>query len=206
MDVQTIWECGLNDFRVSTDGGQTWQDVEAQTGGSGCMMSFVDDKAGWIHRRRTLQTTTDGGATLTEIDLPEGVKDIVSVSLRTPSDGYLLDVAGVLYVTQDGGQSWSSHSLGLDLETYTILPTADSAAGAIRFTDADHGIVALNFAGGGQIRVLILRTADGGQTWEQESVPAPRFGGVLYLSHDGQFLTLYDSTSAELTVLHYMGN
>lgn len=170
------------------------------------MLSFVDDKAGWVRTRQGIQATTDGGATLTEVTLPEGVKDIVGISLRTPTDGYLLDTAGILYVTQDGGQSWSPRSLGLDLETHTILPTENSAAAAIRFADADHGMAALNLAGGGQIRVLILRTADGGQTWEQEGVPAPRFGAVLYLSHDGQFLTLYDSVSADLTVLHYTGN
>lgn len=203
MDVQTVWECGLNDFRVSTDGAQTWKDVEAGGGGNGCMLSFVDDKVGWVRLRRALQMTTDGGETLEEVALPEGIQEITGISLRTPTDGYLVDTAGVLYVTQDGGQSWSSRSLGLDLTEYTIIPAASVASTAIRFTDADHGVVVLNLAGGGEVRALALHTSDGGQTWAQETVASSIFGVVPYLSPDGTFLTLYDSGT--ISTFRYKG-
>ena len=203
MDVQTVWECGLSDFRVSTDGAQTWKDVEGGGGGNGCMLSFVDDKVGWIRTRQGLRATVDGAEILEEITLPEGIQDITGISLRTLTDGYLVDTAGVLYVTQDGGQSWSSRSLGLDMTEYTIIPAASSASTAIRFTDADHGVIVLNLAGGGAVRALALHTADGGQTWTQETVSSSMFGVVPYLSPDGTFLTLYDS--GKIATFRYKG-
>jgi photosystem II stability/assembly factor-like uncharacterized protein len=205
VDVHTVWECGLNGVSVSADGGQTWEDVAANARGQSCMLSFLDDATGWIHTRQGLWMTTDGGETLQEIALPGGIETIMGISLRTPTDGYVVDSAGVLYTTSDGGQTWSSQTLGVDLETYTIiLPTSDTTTAAVRFADADHGVVVVNLAGGGQVRVVALRTADGGQTWEEESVTSTMWGAVPYLSPDGMFLTLYDS--GQITVLRYQGN
>jgi photosystem II stability/assembly factor-like uncharacterized protein len=169
------------------------------------MVSFLDDTTGWIRTQRGLQATTDGGQTLQEITLPEGIEDIMGISLRTPTDGYVVDSAGVLYTTSDGGQTWSSQTLGVDLATYTIiLPTTNTTTAAVRFADAEHGVVVLNLAGGGQVRVVALRTADGGQTWAEESVTSTMWGAVPYLSPDGMFLTLYDSE--QVTVFRYQGD
>jgi photosystem II stability/assembly factor-like uncharacterized protein len=164
-------------------------------------LSFVDDKAGWIYTSETLNATVDGGETMVEIIPPEDIQDIIAVSLRTPSDGYLLDDAGVLYITQDGGQSWTANSLGLKLEDRVIVPNLSSPSAAVRFADADNGLVVLNYAGGGEIKILALRTADGGQTWTQEDVMSTVAGAIVHLSPDGEYVTLYDS--GEFTVLHY---
>lgn len=48
--------------------------------------------------------TTDGGATWEALALPEGVSRVAAISLRTPADGYLVDMEGVLYITQNGGK------------------------------------------------------------------------------------------------------
>jgi hypothetical protein len=162
-------------------------------------ISFLDAQTGWAASPNNLWATTDGAQTWEEITLPEDITAIGGISLRTVSSGRLLDSAGILYATQDGGASWSSQTLGLDKD---ILINPSSLYVAIRFFDADHGVIVLSLAGGGG-NLLALRTADGGQTWEREPVPAKM--GTLHLSHDGTILTILD-TRNDVTVLRYRGD
>jgi hypothetical protein len=200
VDAQVVWQCSLGPVRLSTDGGQTWQAVTDY--GNYCrQLSFLDAETGWLATSNQLGMTTDGGQTWEAIPLPEGIQDIAAASLRTATDGYLLDIAGVLYITSDGGQSWSAHSLGLDLEDSTF-PNHDTASAAIRFLDADHGVIALSLANGGDSRVIVLRTADG-QTWRQENVMKAALLVSLYLSRDASTLTVANKMESQITVLRY---
>lgn len=200
VDSQIIWQCSLGPVGVSTDGGQTWQAVTDY--GNCRQMSFLDAQTGWVAAPSQLGMTTDGGQTWAEVPLPEGVENIVAVSLHTPTDGYLLDSTGILHATQDEGQSWSSHSLGLDLEG-RLIPNRETASAAVRFFDADHGLVVVHLAGGLSSEIVALRTADGGLTWEQEEVMSSSLLIALYLSHDGSVLTIADQVEEQAIVLRY---
>jgi len=181
---------------VSTDGAQNWQTVSRLAyGGDSPFISFLDTQTGWAASSEQLEATIDGGQTWVEIALPQEAATIAAITLRTAGDGYLLDNAGSLYITEDGGESWSLQTLGLDTE---ILTSLSIPLAAIRFFDADHGLIVLILMGEGD--VLAMRTADGGQTWEQESVPAEF--GPLYLTHDGTILTV-TGTGGQITVLRY---
>lgn len=201
VDSQVIWQCSLGPVGVSADGGQTWRAVTDY--GNCRQLSFLDAKTGWIATPSQLGMTTDGGQTWVEVSLPEGVENIAAISLRTPTDGYLFDSTGILHVTQDGGQSWSSRPLGLDLEGRPI-PDRETASAAVRFFDADHGLVVIHLTGGLSSRVVALRTADGGRTWEQEEVGPASLLIALYLSHDGSLLTIADHVEKQVIVLRYM--
>ena len=204
VDEQVAWHCGnLGQVPVSTDGGRTWQAVThyGPRYPNHCrFLSFLDAQTGWAATPYQLGATTDGGMTWTEIAPPEGIQDIAAIELRTATEGYLLDNAGVLYVTQDGGESWSSRRAFELEESGGLLMTLSTPVAAMRFFDADHGVIVLSLTGGGESKVLAMRTADGGQTWEQENVPAE--SGALYLTRDGTTLTLYDP-AAGITVLRY---
>jgi photosystem II stability/assembly factor-like uncharacterized protein len=143
-----------------------------------------------------LDATNDGGQTWTTLALPEDVGVIAAISLRTASDGYLLDNAGILYTTQDGGESWSSRALGLEGDILTV-PTIPFTA--LRFTDADHGLIVLSIMGM-KGELVAMRTADGGLTWQQESLPIK--ANPLHLTHDGTILTI-TNPSQEIAVLRY---
>ena len=110
-----------------------------------------------------------------------------ALHLRTPQDGYLLDTAGLLFVTADGGASWTT--LRLPLADGEAIPPLNHSV-ALRFTDADHGFAALSLLAGGSGRTLGLRTADGGRTWTQESLPVPM--GMFHLTRDAVTLTHVD--------------
>jgi hypothetical protein len=73
----------------------------------------------------------------------------------------------------------------------------------MRFFDADHGLVALSLKGEEGVEILTMRTADGGQTWEQESALATF--GAPYLTRDGTMLTIV-GLSKKITVLRYHGH
>ncbi len=186
VDEQVAWSVGsAGHIGFSIDGWQTWQVVKVSN--YGChFVSFLDAQTGWAvsAAAKRLWATTDGGQTWAEMMLPPEMQTIVDVRLRTPTDGYVLDHVGALYVTRDGGQSWVAQSMGLG--SGTIPRYAHTAA--IRFFDAERGVIVLNLEQGGKALVLAMRTADGGQTWEQEQVPA--HPGYLYLARDGGTLAV----------------
>jgi len=202
LDAQVVWSCGGKlPAILSVDGGRTWtaasRPISPYCKRQCRFVSFLDDTTGWAASSFALAATDDGGQTWTDLALPEGVGDdlpVMAISLRTASDGYLMDATGVLHVTQDGGQSWSSQPL-LDTDSMTLHSTA------VRFPDADHGLVVMALVGGGQSEVLAMRTSDGGRTWEQEIVPVGP--GALYLTHDGTVLTVASLFGEQVDVLRY---
>ena len=93
----------MKNLSVSTDGGKTWKAIADKAGGMGCILTFADAKTGWLGFGNKFEMTTDGGASWKELALPEGVSKVAAVSLRTTTDGYLVDEDGILHITQDGG-------------------------------------------------------------------------------------------------------
>ncbi len=203
MDVKTIWQCGFKSVSVSTDGGETWEAVPGKEGGFGCIIAFADAKTGWLGFGNKFEMTTDGGATWTGLSLPEGVNKVAAISLRSPVDGYLVDDKGILYITSDGGKSWSSLSLGIENPSIMGFVSGgfvnEIPQTAVRFTDANHGMVVLGLSG--KTSMIALLTADGGKTWKEESLPATLFGAP-YISRDGKFVTI-NKWGEGTTVLKY---
>lgn len=210
VDERVAWQCGQRAVRVSVDGGRSWKIVEdyGSTQSPCRYLSFLDERTGWIATVDQLKTTYDGGASWKSVPLPKGVWRIAGISLWTPANGYVLDTNGVLHITQNGGRSWSSRSLGLTEEPTTVL--SYPAGVAMRFFDSSHGTIVLSVVGGGEGKLVAMHTSDGGQTWWKEDVPAEF--GVPHLTHDGLFLTVvrfraalgsYDDVEDDITVLQY---
>ena len=200
VDQQTAWNCGNSGHvRVSTDSGKNWQAV-ADFGSSEpnqCrFLSFLDAHTGWAAAPQLLGVTTDGGTTWNTPALPQGIKNVAAIALRTASEGYLLDTTGTVFVTSDGGQTWATHALGLAGNEELAIAKAPTAA--MRFTDARNGMVVFDLKDG----VFSARTTDGGQTWMREPVAIPYQAPTLYLAHDGLTLTAIDGLS-NLMVLRY---
>jgi photosystem II stability/assembly factor-like uncharacterized protein len=204
VDKQVAWHCGNGGHvRVSSDGGQTWQPVTdyGPYEPKQCrFLSFLDTDTGWAATPYQLGATTDGGTSWTEIVLPEDIQLIAAISLRTPTHGYLLDTAGTLFATQDGGEKWSATSSGLIPQDKELLLATFAPAAAMRFPDANHGLIIMSLKGTGGTEVLAARTTNGGQTWEQETLPV-KFG-TPYLTRDATFLTIV-GLSNKITMLRY---
>jgi hypothetical protein len=87
-----------------------------------------------------------------------------------------------------------------------MLAPSDLPTAAIRFSDAENGVIVLSLVGGGQTSVVALRTMDGGETWTSESVVSGD-AGVLYLTRDAKFLTVYSLLEFHrVTAFEYKGS
>lgn len=198
----------MNNVSVSADGGKTWKAIKDKKGGFGCLVAFVDDKTGWFGFGNKFETTTDGGATWAALSLPKDVSKVAAISLRSPVDGYLVDDKGILYITKDGGKTWSSKSLGLDNPAILGFVSGgfvnEIPQTAIRFADADNGLIVLGISG--KASMIALHTDDGGKTWKEKALPAKLFGAP-YISRDGKFVTINkwndDRTPGGTTLLKY---
>jgi len=188
VDINTIWQSCLSGTSLTMDGGKNWKVIAKDVGGLASILAFADAKTGWVGSGNKFKMTTDGGATWNDLTLPDGVKAVAAISLRTPKDGYLLAKNGVLYITRDGGKSWKSCSLGLENPVILGFDNVwvETPQAAVRFTDAKNGLVVLGLSGNDNM--IALRTADGGKTWKKESVPAKL--GKPFISRDGKFLTV----------------
>ncbi len=190
VDTNIIWQSCLSGTSLTVDGGKNWKVIAKDVGGMASILAFADEKTGWVGSGSKFKKTTDGGATWNELALPNGVTAVAAISLRTPTDGYLIGKNGVLYITQDGGKTWASRSLGLENPVILGFGSGgwinETPQAAVRFTDANNGLVVLGLDG--NAKMIALRTADGGKTWKEESMPAKL--GKPFISRDGRFLTV----------------
>jgi photosystem II stability/assembly factor-like uncharacterized protein len=220
VDEQVAWHCGRGSNQdnvrhsavdLSLDGGQTWEAVsevavdypESQVHRTFCrFLSFLDAETGWAASNFQLTATSDGGASWTDLPLPEGVVDTISgVALRTPTEGYLLESEGGFFVTQDGGQTWELRYQDLKngMPADDVGPSKQPQT-AIRFLDEKQGLIVYWDPDLKQMQVA--RTVDGGLSWEKEALPLKGIS-FPFLTHDGQSLTLVDFISSDITVLQY---
>jgi len=191
MDGDLFWHVGFGGWVTrSLDAGRTWETMSClpHTGHIE-YMSFGDEATGWAVTTElpAYFVTRDAARTWERVAFPEGMGRPAALHLRTPQDAYLLDTSGNLFVTRDGGSNWDR--LSLQLADGASIPVLNHSA-AMRFTDEEHGFVALNLLADGSGRTLGLRTDDGGRTWTEEPLPVPM--GMFHLTRDAVYLTHVD--------------
>jgi photosystem II stability/assembly factor-like uncharacterized protein len=147
-----------------------------------------------------LVRSTDAGARWVALTLPLAKKasgrkrkaspgvSIRSVSFTSASQGLLLDTAGRLWLTSNGGRSWRE-----DL-------SAGSGDGVqLAFSDAAHGYMSLRSFGADSSNAYVLRSADGGATWHPQEITAGALpsDGLVASSALGASALLDAATSGE---------
>jgi photosystem II stability/assembly factor-like uncharacterized protein len=126
----------------------------------------------------SLLRSTDGGARWVSLTLPlarrasarkrkasPGVS-IRDVSFTSALQGLLLDTAGRLWLTSNGGHSWRED-----------LSTGSSDGVQLAFSDAGHGFMSLRSFGADSSNAYVLRTSDGGATWHPQEITAGSLPG-----------------------------
>jgi photosystem II stability/assembly factor-like uncharacterized protein len=187
VDDKTVWAGGEGTVAVSRDGAGTWCRILNRGKGNYEYLSFINAETGWVASPYELKATTDAGKTWNQIKLPKAGMEISAVCLRTAGEGWLLDSAGMVHHTVDGGGAWSSRALGLNGERLFVV---GSPLAAIRFFDASRGTIILSLPSAPS-RCLAYQTDNGGQSWKKEIVAE----GVIalprvYLTGDGTMVTL----------------
>jgi photosystem II stability/assembly factor-like uncharacterized protein len=188
VNEQVAWHCGNGGTRRTVDGGRTWKTVAP----SACPnLSFLNAQTGWSASPYELKTTGDGGATWQTLATPAGGGNITAIALPTQDDGYVLDDAGNLYSTADGGRSWETRSLGLKSDE-RLAPSGNGPRASMRFLDNRNGIIVFDRL---DRSVWFAVTGDGGRTWQRAEISVLRdqsYYFQIFLSRDGRWLTVTD--------------
>ena len=203
LDENNAWHSGnAAQIGVSNDGGKSWRLVQNFGGGEPehCRyISFINSTTGWMASLTKLGVTVDGGKSWTSVKLPKNTTQISAIAAVSQDAVYLLDTGsngGTLYFTDNGGQKWSTFTLGGKWDFYPVSRTPVPAA--MRFFDKDHGIIIANCKGG---QLWELDTNNGGKDWTKAAISGPKPTGSLFLSPDGKFLTV-NGVDETITVLH----
>src|SRR5436190_5187816 len=132
---------------------------------------FTSFDKGWIAGDKGyLASTTDGGQSWTKYPLNAG-EDINEIYFRNDDNGYI--VAGKkMFITRDAGRTWQETRIYRSGAFGTESPEFLS----IRFSDKKRGYVVgslLHHRDGEDVVIdsLLMRTEDGGDTWQRITVP-----------------------------------
>ncbi len=164
--IQQGWLGGAQTILATSDGGATW--TRRYSGPATIrQFSFVSADVGWAMGRGALLHTLDGGKTWSTVHKPPHA--LQQIAFVTPTRGWAIAGPGPtlmrLYVTADGGNTWTLQPLSIPI-------------GAVCFSDPAHGWAARAFSAG-MAPVTLLATADGGATWRpvQALTAAEKAGG-----------------------------
>lgn len=169
---------------VSSIKGQgPWRASKCETDGDLVAVYFTSASKGFIAGDAGyLASTSDGGKTWEKYDLNTS-EDINEIYFRNSDNGYL--VAGrKMFITSDGGRSWQETQLIGPGEIKNGTPEFLS----IRFSDRRRGLAVGSIWRNVRDREvvvdsLVMRTEDGGETWQRTIVPAK--GELYHLDFNG---------------------
>ena len=144
----------------TTDGGMTWTNINAAMTGVNTIgkICFLNEDRGFIGGFNFGQETFDGGLTWTYIPGFEPAAgelfQIQDIQFLDENVGYLSGDVGLLYKTEDGGESW--------IDKQVVIPDyATESLFSFKFLDSNHNIgFACGYSG------LLIRTFDAGESWE----------------------------------------
>ncbi len=160
---------------ISTDGGESWRQVQVPTRALLTGVFFVGPELGWVvgHDAAILRTT-DGGETWELVNWePENEAPLFDVWFADEENGVAIGAYGSYFTTTDGGETWD------------FAPISDMDWHLHHIARADDGRLYIAAEAG-----VAYRSDDGGASWQE--LPSPyegSFFGVLPL--DGDVVLLY---------------
>ena len=160
---------------ISTDRGESWQQVEVPTRAALTGVFFHDRDLGWaVGHDAVILRTTDGGATWERVHwAPEEESPLLDVWFADAEHGFAIGAYGSFYVTSDGGDIWTYQPISDD--DFHLNHLARATDGAL-YMAAEAG--------------MAYRSDDGGETWTELSLPYEgSFFGTLPL--EGENLLIF---------------
>jgi photosystem II stability/assembly factor-like uncharacterized protein len=162
-------------FLAQISNAQTgWTVNRAKGSGDLVAVFFTSNEKGWVAGDNGyLAFTIDGGKSWVKQDI--GTRENINeIYFRNDDNGYL--VAGKkMFLTKDGGQTWRETQIYKANDFKNVSPEFLS----IRFADKKRGIIVGSLLNRKDevVDSLVMRTEDGGDTWQRVLVPSK---GELY--------------------------
>ena len=168
------------------DGGAVWQNEDVPIADVQCKLHFLDPETGWLvgwdvnsAGRGVVAHTTDGGQSWIIYKIPRdphfsGNLDLRAVSFVSPQEGWAVGDSTILH-TVDRGETWEiQHVKPEDM-------TKDYHFQWVQFLDGQTGWAGGTNKGETGDRTGIMRTTDGGKSWE-ETFPKQMFNAFQFIN------------------------
>jgi len=171
-----------NHYYRSTDGGASWEEqtIFEDPQEAFLALHFADEQHGYAFSNAGgVYRTSDGG---TSWDRRTGLVNSAQDAVTLPGDpDTVLFCAGTGRVLRstDGGADWT-----------IVYPTTDYFFYQLLFTDAQHGLA---------VGDNVIRTSDGGLSWEELGCPAETYLRALYHRGGDEFIALAEDGAAYQT-------
>ncbi|MBS1587910.1 MAG: hypothetical protein JSS82_20440 [Bacteroidetes bacterium] len=185
---------------------QSAQKIESGTTDRLNDILFINDSTGFIvggqrFASATILTTHDGGYTWSDTSFPEAGKELFGISQSPNGNIYTCGYDGKLLYSADTGRGWTFRQLFYNPYKRVLFPTSDKGiviggisfeSGFIEYIDAQgntiyrdsmkyeiNDIVMLNSHTGYMCGYgVILKTDDGGESWELLNVKGDNFNCI----------------------------
>ncbi len=108
---------------------------------------------------KVLLSSTNKGQSWKALRLPSKKTRIRQVAFTASQAGFLLDTAGRVWSTRNGGRTWKQS-----------LSAGTSAISGITFGSSASGYLSVDGFGGDPVNAYVLRTGDGGRSWRPQAI------------------------------------
>ncbi|MBD3377274.1 M20/M25/M40 family metallo-hydrolase [candidate division KSB1 bacterium] len=160
IDSMHGWAAGsIGRLYRTIDGGKTWQTMASGEQDYLDGLFFVDSATGWVisfkeygNNSRILHTRDAGDTWTVQYSSPHPLEELIFIS---PDSGFAIGNNGTLAKTIDKGETWTTSDLG----NYMFED--------IQFVDSRTGFIIGGYFSQGVTTSVILRTRDGGATWQE---------------------------------------
>jgi photosystem II stability/assembly factor-like uncharacterized protein len=184
------WMAGYNGTLLKTsNGGEDWNSIDIADSINFSQIDFINESVGWATARIAFETTailktSDGGLTWA---IQQQSNTVWWNSLHTIDEYNVFAVGGnnKIYKTTDGGSNW--------IDVSPDIINVYSSYSSLWFQNPEIGVVVGSvFIDGIADGVIILRTSDGGNTWNENIV--------------NEFNNISDLQFLENSILHFKAN
>ena len=168
VDLRRGWAVGDEGAIIHTaDGGKTWEKQKSPVPFYLTDVYFMDPLKGWIVTGRTHILFTDDGGKQWRVQFSDEDYILKAVSFADRLHGWAVGEYGYIYHTRDGGVTWEKQAGYFDISG----ETGDIVGGTFLF---DVVAVDPQTAWAVGIDGYVIRTVDGGNTWQEVQTGAPK--------------------------------
>jgi len=168
LDSKNGWAVGDEGTIIhTTDGGKTWEKQKSPVPFYLMKVYFVTPLKGWIVGERThILSTVDGGK-IWNIQFKDEDFILKSISFCDPLHGWAVGEYGYIYHTSNGGATWEKQA-----GTFKISSDTGNVEGGIFLFD----VVAIDRQTAWAVGIdgYVIKTLDGGKTWEEVAIGIPK--------------------------------
>jgi MYXO-CTERM domain-containing protein len=137
-------------------------------------ITFIDRDHGWVGIGNKVYRTSDGGTTWDATVAGSTTRDLHFFDAQ---NGVRVGDNGAIGLTTNGGATWEQKVTGVDADLQRTF-----------WLDRDHGWVSGYWQDVDKLatRAVVLRTSDGGQTWQSSAILDGYGAGAIHFVGDGQ--------------------